>query len=177
MTDEAAKDGTPDGPAAPTPAKRSSRWFVGVFLVLLGGMVVVNQCVSTGGPEIDWVENDLEAALQQITPDRPRVFAYLYDPHDPTHARNEREVFSLRWAREPLAHAICCRIALTNDLESEKLRQRFVYKGEPLFLLIDKGGTPVSRAEGAVDRRQFSTYIGAPAEQAWRNAQQAGGDG
>ncbi len=83
---------SPDAPATETPAasrKKPPAWGILLFLGLLGGMVIVNQFVSTGGPEIRWVENDLAAALQQASDDRPRVFLYLYEPKDPAHRRNE----------------------------------------------------------------------------------------
>ncbi|MCK4343378.1 MAG: hypothetical protein KAY37_16820 [Phycisphaerae bacterium] len=141
-------------------------WGIVIFLVLLGGMALINQCASTSGPEIEWIENDLEAALARVSDSKPRVFLYLYEQDDQTHQRNERRVFSQRWAREPLSKAVCCRIALRkDDRQSLKLRQEFVYKDTPLFLLLTKDRTMLRRTEGAVTEKMFFTDIAGPIEQ------------
>lgn len=157
-----------------TPRRKAPpKWGVALFLVLLGGMVVLNQFAATGGPEIEWIEGDLSAALAQVSPERPRVFLYLYEPDDEAHQRNERQVFTQAWAREPLAHTVCCRIDVSEQrLEIVRLRNDYVYKGKPLFLLLSRSGMPVSRTEDAPDKRQFMTYIGIPAQDAYENAQQ-----
>lgn len=142
--------------------KGPPRWGIAAFLALFAGVVVVNQLLSTGGPAIAWVENDLDAAVQRAAAEnKPRIFLYLYDPNDPTHMRNERNVFSQRWAREPLEHAVCCRIALR---PGDLARLKYEYKDTPLFLLLDAQGKPVQgmRTEGPVDEREFLTYIGRP---------------
>jgi hypothetical protein len=142
--------------------KGPPRWGIVAFLALLAGVAVVNQWVATGGPPISWVENDLDAAVQRAAAEKkPRIFLYLYEPNDPTHTRNERNVFAQRWAREPLQHTVCCRIALR---PGDLARLKYAYKNTPLFLLLDAQGKPVQgmRTEGAVDEREFSTYIGRP---------------
>ena len=140
-------------------------WGIVLFLALLGGLVVVNHVVSSSGPEIKWIENDLDTALKQVSDTKRRVFLYLYEPQDETHKRNELQVFTQRWAREPLAKLVCCRIALRPDnRESAKLRQEFNYKGTPLFLLLTRDRTPVSRTEGAVTEGQFYANITDPSQ-------------
>lgn len=148
----------------PAPPRRRGPpwWGVVLFLALLGGWMLVNQWATTGGPPVQWFTGDLDAALGQISDQKPRVFLYLYEPGQQTHERNELQVFQQRWARYPLENAICLRVALGHDMASQNLRQRFDYKGQPLFLLLNRSGQPVGRTEGAVDERQFSTYIGKP---------------
>jgi hypothetical protein len=155
---------------APSPAGRSRRrgpplWGIVVFLALLGVLVVVNQLASTGGAPIQWTENDLEAALKLAAQRKQRVFLYLYEPDDPVHVRNERQVFTQRWAHEPLKHAVSCRIALK---KGDLLRVKYNYLDTPLFLLLDDNGHMLTRTEGAVDERQFFTYIGGPLEDSAR---------
>ncbi len=142
-------------------ARRGPKWWgIVIFLLLLGGMVLVNQWMTTGGPPIQWAKGDLDAALAQISAEKPRVFLYLYEPGNQAHQRNELQVFPQRWARYPLEHAVCVRIELHSDMASQHLRTRFAYDKSPLFLLLNRAGQPVGRAEGAVDERQFSTQIG-----------------
>jgi hypothetical protein len=126
-------------------------------------MIFVNQLASTSGPPVDWIENDPDRALSLASTEKPRIFLYLYEPDDPTHARNEREIFTQRWARSPLANAICCRVALRDDdVESLRLRRKYGYRNTPLFLLLDRQGKPVTRAQGALTQKEFYTYIGQP---------------
>jgi hypothetical protein len=142
--------------------KGPPRWGIVAFLGLFAGVVVMNQFLTTSGPAVAWIENDLDAALQRAAAEKkPRIFLYLYEPNDPTHTRNERNVFSQRWAREPLQHVVCCRIALR---PGDLARLKYEYKNTPLFLLLDAQGKPVQgmRTEGPVDEREFSTYIGGP---------------
>jgi hypothetical protein len=145
-------------------------WGIFLFLLLLGGLLLLNQWATTGGEPIRWIENDLDAALKQAASGRKHVFLYLYDPNDPTHRRNEREVFPQRWAREPLQHIVSCR---TSVLKDTALRQKYQYVGTPLFLLLNEKGEVVSRAEGALDEREFYAYIGALAARA--RSEPAGG--
>ncbi len=157
---------SPPSPAAEpmTPRRRPPRWGVVAFLVLLGGFIVFNYVASVGGPRITWVENDLDAALKQVSTKRPRLFLYLYEPNDPVHARNEREVFAKKWARDPLAKAVCCRIAHPNA----QLARRYTYRGAPLFLVLDRSGQPTmgGRTEGAITEDEFYTYVTRPIEEA-----------
>ena len=149
----------PTSTNAGTPRRKAPPlWGIILFLVLLGGLAIVNQMASTGGEPIVWIEDDLPAALEQARTGLGRVFLYLYEPDDPIHARNERELFSKRWAREPLALVPCCRIALKKD---DLRKVKYGYKGTPLFLLLDEAGEPLRdlRAEGPIDERQFRTYI------------------
>jgi hypothetical protein len=137
--------------------RRPPAWGIGLFLLLLGGLVLVNQCVSTGGKPVAWIDNDLNAALAQAEAQERKVFLYLYEPGDRTHARNELQVFTQRWARDPLQHVVCCRVALR---PTDPLRLKYLYKNTPLFLLLDAKGNVLSRIDGAVDELQFFTYIG-----------------
>ena len=139
--------------------KRPPTWGIIVFLLLLGGMAVVNQLVSSSGPQIEWIENDLDAALAQVSKSKPRVFLYLYEPDDKIHQLNERQVFTKLWARKPLADAVCCRIALGNDRESLRLRREFSYQDTPLLMILTKDRKPLSRTSGAVSEKMFFTDI------------------
>lgn len=156
------------GDDPPPRRKGPPAWGVALFLALLAGAVLLNQWINTSGPPVAWIENDLKAALAKVNPQRPRCFLYLYEPNDPSHQRNEREVFTQRWAREPLAQAVCCRVPMESDAASTKIRFQYNYAGKPLFLLLTREGAAVSATSGEPDFRQFSTYIGKPIEQALR---------
>lgn len=149
--------------AAGEPPRRKGppAWGIVLFLALLAGWGIVNYRASTGGEEVRWIENDLPAALQQAAERKTRVFLYLYDPNDPTHRRNEQEVFTKRWARNPLAHVVCCRLAVR---KSDLPALRYGYNNTPLFVLLDDTGQALRgvRTEGAVDEREFFTYIARP---------------
>jgi hypothetical protein len=166
MNGESATETGPSAPNQPPRRRSSSAWVAAGFLVLLGALIVVNQVTSTSGPPIKWIDNDLDGALRRLTSPKQRLFLYLYDPNDPTYERNEREVFAQRWAREPLANVVCCRVALRSDAASAKLGQEFAYNGKPLFLVITKNRTPMSRTEGAVTELEFYTYITLPVTRA-----------
>jgi hypothetical protein len=161
-----AHDANPPAPPPPARPGSSARkgppaWGIALFLVLLGGVVVVNQVISTGGTPIRWIDDDLAAAMKQADQKNQRVFLYLYEPNDPTHVRNEREVFAQRWARTPLENAVSCRMALPiGDVR----RVQFRYDGKPLFLLLNAKSKEMARTEGAVSELEFLTYIGRPAE-------------
>lgn len=148
---------SPQPQPAAVRGRRPPAWGIGLFLLLLGGLVFINQCVSTGGKPVAWIDNDLNAALQQAEAQKRKVFLYLYEPDDQTHARNELQVFTQRWARDPLQHVVCCRVALR---PTDPLRLKYLYKNKPLFLLLDAKGNVLSRIDGAVDEFQFFTYIG-----------------
>lgn len=152
---------SPSEPSAVPAHRRPSAWGIALFLVLLGGLVFVNQCALTGGKPIVWIEDDFDAALARASAEQRKVFLYLYEPNDPTHARNELQVFTQRWARKPLEEVVCCRVALG---PSDALRFKYLYKNRPLFLLLDAKGNVLSRTEGAVDELQFFTYIGGLAD-------------
>jgi hypothetical protein len=156
---------SPQPQPAPQPAavrgRRPPAWGIGLFLLLLAGFVLVNHRLSTGGKPIAWIDNDLTAAVKQAETEKRKVFLYLYEPNDPTHARNELQVFTQRWARKPLEHVVCCRVVLG---PGDPLRFRYKCDGKPLFLLLDAKGNVLSRVEGAVDELQFFTYIGTIAE-------------
>ncbi len=155
----AAPSDTSPPPVATRP--RPPTWGIALFLLLLGGLVLLNQVATTGGPPIAWIDNDLDAALRQATAKNQRVFLYLYEPNDPTHLRNEREVFTQRWARQPLAKAVCCRLAVKpGDVRPVQYR----YDGQPLFLLLSAKGREMGRTQGAATELEFLTYIGRPAE-------------
>jgi hypothetical protein len=141
--------------------KGPPKWGIVVFLALLAGLVVVNQLAATGGTPVKWIDNDLAAALKQAAERKTRVFLYLYEEGDRTYARNEREVFTKRWARDPLEKVVCCRMAVRR---SDIVAMKYGYDGRPLLLLLDDTGQAVKglRTEGAVDEREFFTYIGKP---------------
>ncbi len=170
-------DATPEQttPAAEEPSRRKGPplWGVVAFLALLGGAVVLQQLVSTSGPKIQWVEigteQDLATVLKRVSPAKPRVFLYLYELSDPIHARNEREVFVKRWARDPLVKVICCRAAVR---KGDALATRYAYHGTPLFVLLNAEGRPTmgGRTEGGIGEKEFFTYIGKPIDDATRSA-------
>lgn len=161
----------PESAARPR-GKGPPAWGVALFLVLLGGMLLVNQWAATSGAEIEWIENDLDAALAQVSDEKPRVFLYVYEPKDEDHKRNELQLFTQRWARKPLRHAVSCRIALREgDSQAAELKYRFRYDGRPLFLLLDASGDEQSRTAGRATESEYMTYIGRPIEQAWKNRQ------
>ena len=151
----------PPARTGPSPRKGPPAWGIALFLVLLGAVAVVNQFISTGGTPIRWIDDDLAAALKQAGEKDLRVFLYLYEPNDPLHVRNEREVFGQRWARTPLEKAVCCRVALP---PGDVRRVQHKYNGKPLFLLLNAKGKEMARTEGAVSELEFLTYIGRPAE-------------
>lgn len=160
--------------AEPKAQKRKGppAWGVVLFLLLLGGLGFLNQYVAMSAPEIDWIENDLAAALTQVSPEQPRVFLYIYEPNDPVHERNEREVFTKRWARGPLQRAVCVRYRFQpTELESVQFVRRYNYEGTPLFLVLMGDGNPAMRAEGAVTEKEFFTYVAGPIDEAWERAQ------
>lgn len=170
-------DTTMEPGGTPAPGSGAARrggppkWAIVLFLALLGGMVVVNQIVGRSGTPVKWIETDLAAALAQVGAERPRAFLYLYEPNDPEHARNEREVFTQRWAKRPLSRTVNVRVAVGRDVESLRLMQKYNYKsGTPLFLLLSKNGTPMGRIEGAPTELEFLTHIGRPAETAAAHA-------
>jgi hypothetical protein len=143
--------------------KGPPKWGIVVFLALLAGLVIVNQFAATSGTPVKWIDNDLAAALKQAGERKTRVFLYLYEEGDRAYTRNEPEVFAKRWAREPLEKVVCCRIAVR---KSDIAAMKYGYNGRPLFLILENTGQVVKglRTEGAVDEREFYTYIGKPIE-------------
>ncbi len=174
MSNEPPVESPESQESPPRQRKGPPAWGVVLFLVLLGGMLMINQWATTSGPPIQWVENDLERALEQLDENKRRVFLYLYEPNDPAHQRNERQVFTQRWAREPLTSVVCCRYALKpGELRSAELRQEYTYRDQPLFLLLNASGQPVSRTQGEVTELEFLTYIGRPAQRSYKEAPEA----
>ncbi len=161
---------------SPTPRRTGPpKWGIAAFLLLLIAMAVINQLVTTSGRPVEWIENDLDAALQKATASGQRVFVYVYEPTEAVHKRNELNVFTQRWARQPLEQAVSCRIALNTDVPGGRRWFRVMagvmsfvdaagaahpYKSKPLFLVLDSTGKTVAPpTEGAVDERMFSTYV------------------
>lgn len=162
----------PQASAEGEPPRRKGppKWGIVLFLVLLAGLAVVNQFAATSGTPVKWIDNDVAAALKQATERKTRTFLYLYDPADKVHLRNEREVFSQRWARDPLKSVVCCRLAVQKgDLTVLK----YGYDGKPLFLILDETGraVPGLRTEGAPDERAFFTYIAKPIDDFMKRSQ------
>jgi hypothetical protein len=157
-------DDAPEPSAEPGAKQRKGppAWGIVLFLVLLGAMAMLNQWFTTSGPEIAWINGGVDDALAEAPADG-RVFLYLYEPDDPVHTRNERNVFAMRWAREPLVNAVCVRVPLReDDIEAVRLRRKYGYRGSPLMLLLKPDGREMGRVDGTVDERAFYTQIGAP---------------
>lgn len=153
---DAATD--PDPASAASRRKRPPAWGVLAFLAVLGLLVVANQLITHSGPPIRWIEDDVEAAFRQARQEKKNVFLYLYEPNDPIHLRNEREVFAKRWAREPLSLAVCCRVAVNRN---RRLADKYVYQESPLFLVLTPEGNALGRIDGpAIQKLQFRTHIG-----------------
>lgn len=127
-----------------------------LLFVLFGAVFVISQVISTSGPEINWIEGDLDAARKQAKESGNPLFVYAFEPDDPIAKRNDRMVFTQRWARERLANMICCRIPLE---PRDAQRGRLGYRDEPVMILFRSDGEEISRISGAVDRKQFRTYI------------------
>jgi hypothetical protein len=148
------------GAAGPTPRKRVTPVWAGLlFLVGLMLVFVVANLLTMGGPRVAWMENNLPAALAKAEAKKQWVFLYLYEP-GPEASRNEQEIFNQRWAREPLAKVVCCRVAVP---KGDPLRAKYDYKNRPLMMLVDAGGVERSRVEPGVEpvsQLQFETYIG-----------------
>jgi hypothetical protein len=155
MSDSAPVENTSSEPL-PAPRKRPPTWGILLFLVLLAGLVLVNQVISTGGQPVQWIENDLDAALKKATAEHRTVVLYLYNKSEQIHKRNELQVFTQRWAREPLEQAVCVRVDMEHD---SALGAKYGYDGVPLFVVLGSDGRKVSQARGAVDENQFRTYI------------------
>jgi hypothetical protein len=146
----------------PPPRRGPPKWGILLFLGLLAAMLIANSVLSQGGEPIRWIENDLDQALRLAEQRKQRVFLYLYDPNDPVHARNEREIFAQRWAKEQVRQAVSVRVAVRTG---DRLATQYGYKGRPLFALLNASGQPTSPPqEGGLDQTQFFTYIGKPAE-------------
>ncbi|MEW6251401.1 MAG: hypothetical protein AB1716_12195 [Planctomycetota bacterium] len=152
-----------------TPRRKGPpRWGVALFLALLVGLVVINHLVQTGGRPVQWIDDDLREATRLAGVRGQRVFLYVYEPNEPIHQRNEREVFSQRWGREALEKAVCCRVTLRpgevlklNDGPDGFLR----YTGKPLLVLLNEKGEMSGRlVEGGPIQSEFETHIGMPAQ-------------
>lgn len=143
--------------------RRPPAWGIALFVAVMAGMLVINQLASTSGRPVAWIENDLDRALSLAADRDQRVFLYLYEQDDPTHERNELQVFTQRWARQPLEDAVSCRVEMSSrDNDRYRLRHRYGYDGKPLFLLLNAEGEVMGQTAGAVDERQFFTYIAGP---------------
>jgi hypothetical protein len=149
--------------AGPARRKGPPAWAVVLFLLLLAGMAFVNYRAAEGGAPVAWIENDVDRALQLAGERHQRVFLYLYEPNDPQHRRNDREVFAKAWARDKLKFAVCCRVAVE---PGTPLADKYEFHRKPLFMLLDATGRPLRemRREGAPDETEFFTFIGKPAK-------------
>ncbi|TWT43621.1 hypothetical protein RAS1_00180 [Phycisphaerae bacterium RAS1] len=126
------------------------------MLVLFGGGYAVNELRSQGGPPVGWIEGDIALALQSAAPHQQLILVYLYEAGTPAAERNEREVFTKRWARVPLAQMVCVRKAVRRNDETAL---RYGYENQPLFLVLDATGKIVNRTAGTPEERQFYTYV------------------
>lgn len=164
--DPAPAPGAP-GPFQTSPRRRTAqRAAIIGFVVLVAALYAVSQMVTRSGPIIAWIDGDLDRALREAKLTGRRIFLYLYETEDPLHARNEREVFSQRWARSVLAGLVCCRVELEpRQPAGLKLRGRYQYDGKPRMILLDPDGEPVVPGiDGEIDQKQFFTYIEQPAK-------------
>ncbi len=161
MSDAEQNPETVSDSAAARKRKGPPTWGVVLFLVLLGGMVIINQLMTTTDEPIEWVEDDLDAARARAAAENTFVFLYLYQPDHPLHERNELNFFTQRWAHDPLQHVICCRIAIDEtDLDDLELARRFGYDELPLIVLLDADGEPVAPVkEGAIDQKGFRVSV------------------
>jgi hypothetical protein len=126
-------------------------------------MAIVASLMESSGPEVQWLDGDLDDALAAAKSRTGFVFLYLYDPDDPTFKLNESAVFTKRWAREPLDNVVCMRKDVST---AHRLAARYQYEKSPLFLLLDTKGQVQGRVSGPVDERQFFTQIGQAAGRA-----------
>lgn len=125
------------------------------FMVLVMAVFVGNEIFSRSGPEVVWL-NDLDEALREAGATGRRVFLVLHAPESEIAARNDRKVFSQRYARIRLARMVCCRIEVGRE---HPLARRFGMGREPLALVLTAESVELSRIEGTIGRRQFNTYV------------------
>ncbi len=156
MTEPTSTDPTPASPPTTPSRQRGPAWMLVGLLVLLGAVYVINQYIANTGPTIDWIRNNLPEAQQVARDKGRRIFLMLYEPGCKDTERNDREVFTRRYARVRLANMVCCRIELKPD---DRLRQQFKFHGSPLMLVTTADLDVLSRTEGAVTQGQFETYI------------------
>lgn len=153
---QASAASTPDLSAAASGAVRRgpSPFLIGVaFVVLFGGGYALTQYITYSGPKIAWLY-DLDQARAESARSRKRIFLMLHEPGCKITARNERELFSTRFARERLAQMVPCRVELR---PGDPLRDQFQFTGPPLMITLDVNGMPLGRSEGRIDEREFRT--------------------
>jgi thiol:disulfide interchange protein len=158
-------DAPEQGETRPQERRGLPTWAILLGLLLLGGMIVLNQYLTTRGPKVDWAFHDLEAARAAAQAQNRRIFLYLCTPGEAAADRNDREVFTKPWAREILATAVCCRIELSsNDPRRADFEERFGYRGQPMMMVLDAAGQRpvVNPVVGAPDENEFYTYITEP---------------
>lgn len=124
--------------------------------MLFGGGYALNELRSAGGPPVAWIEGDIASAIHAASSRNQLVFLYLFEPGTPAADRNEREVFTKRWARAPLAQMVCCRRPVQRNDETAI---KYGYQNQPLFLVLDAEGKEVNRTAGTPEERQFYTYV------------------
>ncbi len=139
-------------------------WGILIGFVLLAGMLVLNQAITSSAPPIDWQFTDFDQARAEAEQKQKRIFLYLYTPGEAAAEQNERGVFSQPWARNELVHAICCRVALSDtDAKRPRYERDFGYRGQPLMVVLGSSGQRLMRpVEGAPDQHEFYTYITEP---------------
>ncbi len=155
-TQEASAASPPEPLAGASGAGRRgpSPFLIGLaFVVLFGGGYALTQYITYSGPKIAWLY-DLEQARAESGRSRKRIFLMLHEPGCKITARNERELFSTRFARERLAQMIPCRVELR---PGDPLRDQFQFTGPPLMITLDANGMPLGRSEGRIDEREFRT--------------------
>lgn len=140
-------------------------WILIGFVAAIAVVYAGTQFRTQSGPPVVWQSGDLSRVLEQARREHKRVFLYLYDPANPMAERNEREVFTQRWARDVLALVLCVRMPIDQqNLADLKIAQRYGYKDEPMMVVLDPNGQKVAPPiQGVIDERQFYTYIDIPA--------------
>ena len=159
--------------------KGPPRWGVGLFLLGLVGFAVISYVAQTSGAPVRWIENDVGAGRQLATERKQRIFLYVYEPNEPQHERNERQIFTLRENKRALQSAVCCRVIGRRGepipigpgpdgrpayLERQGLR--LVFRGTPMFVLLNEKGDVAGTgnvSEGTPEALEFFTNIAKPA--------------
>ena len=140
-------------PSAEPAGPKTARWVGLAFLALVMLTFVAAQWFARGGPPVQW-SYDLDEAFKVARAEDRRVFLVLFEPGCPVTARNDREIFGTRNARERLARAVCCRIELKLQ---DPLRRKYATEGLPVALVMKPDGTVLRSQVGPLEERSFHT--------------------